>query len=141
MSNKPRIRISTADADRLDALLATLPPASPARTALEAELTRADIIDSKSMPADVIMMNSQARFRVLTSGEEHCLRLVYPKDVDSRGGTVSVLAPVGSALLGLAAGDEIDWGLPDGNAVRVRVMEVVHQPARSAAGSAPTDRV
>jgi regulator of nucleoside diphosphate kinase len=128
----PDIVISSVDAGRLEHLLASLPARSVAgRESLEAELARARIVDPKEMPPDVVTMNSEVRFRVLTTGTEKCLRLVYPKDADDSGGTVSVLAPIGSALLGLSRGDEIDWSAPGGGTVRVRIEEVTYQPERS----------
>lgn len=128
----PDLIISSVDARRLENLLESLPARSfPGKEALEVELARARIVDPKDMPPDVVTMNSQVRFRVLTTGTEKSLRLVYPKDADDSGGTVSVLAPVGSALLGLSRGDEIDWPAPGGGTVRVRIEDVMYQPERS----------
>src|SRR3546814_8305637 len=61
------------------------------------------------MPGDVISMNSTARFLDENSGEERELTLVYPRDATGEPGRVSILAPVGSALLGLRVGQSIDW--------------------------------
>jgi regulator of nucleoside diphosphate kinase len=60
-----------------------------------------------------------------------CLTLVYPKDVGGEHERISVLAPVGSALLGLSVGDEIEWPRPGGGRSIVRVTDVVYQPERS----------
>ena len=51
--------------------------------------------------------------------------------MDASGGTISILAPVGSALLGLTEGDEIEWPSPGGGALRVRIMEILYQPERA----------
>jgi regulator of nucleoside diphosphate kinase len=128
----PKVILSSVDASRLENLLESLTARSfPGKDALEAELARASIVEPKDMPPDVVTMNSEVRFRVLNNDTERCLRLVYPKDADESGRTVSVLAPVGSALLGLSCGDEIDWPAPGGGTVRVRIEEVTYQPERA----------
>jgi regulator of nucleoside diphosphate kinase len=132
LNTMPEVVVSSVDASRLEKLLASLPARSVSgREALEAELARARIVDPKDMPPNVVTMNSEVRFRILSSDTERCLRLVYPKDADDSGGTVSVLAPIGGALLGLSCGDEIDWPAPGGATVRVRIEEVTYQPERS----------
>jgi regulator of nucleoside diphosphate kinase len=129
---KPRVTLSSLDYDRLEALLDSLPDnAFPAKAALQAELDRADIIEPEQMPPDVVTMNSTVRFALLESSETFSLTLVYPKDADGKGERISVLAPVGSALLGLSAGDEIEWPGPGGKPIRVRIVEVVYQPERA----------
>lgn len=132
MSTAPNITVSELDAERLEALLDKLPAdAFPGRAALEAELDRADIVDPKEVPPDVVTMNSTIRFLVASTGEEFTLRLVYPKDVDESGGTVSILAPVGSALLGLTQGDKIEWPKPGGGTLKVELVEILYQPERA----------
>src|SRR5690606_2867155 len=107
---KPRIIVSSLDAERLEDLIDSLHgTAIPGKDQLAAELERADVVDPKDVPPTVVTMNSTVRFKVENSGEEFQLTLVYPKDVDSSGGSISVLAPVGSALLGLSQGEEIEW--------------------------------
>lgn len=132
MSTRPNIIISDLDAGRLDRLLESLPDgAFPGKAALEAELLRAEVRPSREVPPSVVTMNSTVRFRVLSSSEEFRLTLVYPKDVDASGGTISVLAPVGSALLGLAEGSAISWPAPGGGELVVRIEEVLYQPERA----------
>ncbi|ABI60304.1 MULTISPECIES: nucleoside diphosphate kinase regulator [Nitrosomonas] len=132
MSVKPKIMISSLDAERLEMLLDSLPQSVfPGRDDLEAELARADVVDPEEIPPTVVTMNSTVRFRVESSAEEFCLTLVYPKDVDTSGEKISILAPVGSALLGLSQGDEIEWPKPGGGVLRVRIVEVTYQPERS----------
>ena len=131
MKPKPKIVLSSLDAERIEKLLETLPADAPNRTALEAELARADVVDPKDVPPTVVTMNSTVRFRVASSDEEFQMTLVYPKDVDAGGNTVSVTAPVGSALLGLSQGDEIDWPKPGGGELRLRIEEVTYQPERA----------
>lgn len=132
MSVKPKIMISSLDAERLEILLDSLPQSVfPGRDDLEAELARADVVDPEEIPPTVVTMNSTVRFRVESSAEEFCLTLIYPKDVDTSGEKISILAPVGSALLGLSQGDEIEWPKPGGGVLRVRIVEVTYQPERS----------
>lgn len=83
------------------------------------------------MPANVVTMNSTVRFVIAPSEETFRLRLVYPQDMADEGGTISILAPVGSALLGLCQEDEIEWPKPGGGVLRVRIKEIIDQPERS----------
>lgn len=129
---KPNIVISSVDAARLEALLQSLPAhAFPGREDLEAELARAEIVEPRDIPPTVVTMNSTVRFSIESSSKEFHLTLVYPKDADASGGTISILAPVGSALLGLSKGDEIEWPRPGGGMLRVRIEDVTYQPERA----------
>jgi regulator of nucleoside diphosphate kinase len=132
MLKKPKIVVSSLDAERLESLLESLRDhAFPGKEDLEAELARAEIVDPKEIPPTVVTMNSTVRFKIESSSREFELTLVYPKDADTSGGTISVLAPVGSALLGLSKGDEIEWPKPGGGVLRVRIEEVTYQPERA----------
>jgi len=133
VNTRPKVVISSRDAERLEALLGSLRgQALPGKAELEAELDRAEVLEPERMPPTVVTMNSTVRFRVASSDDEFQLTLVYPKDVDQSGGTISVLAPVGSALLGLSQGDEIEWPKPGGGVLQVRIEEIVYQPERAA---------
>ena len=128
---KPPIIVSTQDADRIDVLLSSLPKGSfPGQAFLEAELERAQLVEPQEVPPTVVTMNSTVRFRN-ADGEEFSMTLVYPRDMDDKGGTISILAPVGSALLGLSQGDEIEWPKPGGGQLKVTIVEVVYQPERA----------
>lgn len=132
MNNRPPIVISSLDADRLDKLLDSLPTrAFPGKAELEAELARADVVEPTKVPPTVVTMNSTVKFQVASSSHAFTLTLVYPKDMDSSGSKISILAPVGSALLGLSQGDEIAWPKPGGGMLQVRIEEVVYQPERA----------
>ncbi|HSO82187.1 nucleoside diphosphate kinase regulator [Thiocapsa sp.] len=132
MSTRPNIILSTTDAERLERLMDSVDTADfPGKADLEAELSRAIVVDAKDIPPKVVTMRSTVKFRIESSAEERCLTLVYPSDVDDSGRTISILAPVGSALLGLSEGDEIDWPKPGGGILRVRIEEVTYQPERS----------
>lgn len=133
MTNKPPIVLSARDMDRLEALLESLPAGSfPGEVALRAELDRAEVVEPGDVPPTVVTMNSTVRFRMADSDEDFRLTLVYPRDADGSGGKVSILAPVGSALLGLAVGDEIEWPRPGGGVMQLTIAEVLYQPERSA---------
>jgi regulator of nucleoside diphosphate kinase len=132
MTARPPLIISSLDASRLEQLLETLPVQDfPGRSDLEEELARAEIIEPRDMPPTVVTMNSTVRFKVASTGQTFELTLVYPRDTDSSGKTVSVLAPVGSALLGLSQGDEISWPGPGGRELQVGIEEVTFQPERA----------
>lgn len=132
MVTQPKITISSLDLTRLEALLDAMPNgAFPGKAALESELARADIVEPQDMPSTVITMNSTVRFRVESTNELFELTLVYPKDMDSSGAKISIIAPVGSALLGLSVGDAIEWPKPGGGLISVRVEDVLYQPERA----------
>ena len=132
LNTKPEIIISSLDADRLYALMESLPANSFAgEKELEAELGRANIVEPHEVPATVVTMNSTVNFVVESTGEEFTLTLVYPKNIDSIGDKISILAPVGSALLGLSQGDQIEWPKPSGGLVTVTIKEVTYQPERA----------
>lgn len=95
--------------------------------ALQTELDRASIVSAEQVPADVITMHSQVRIRDLGSGQEMVFTLVYPRGVDLEKCKISVMSPLGTALLGYRAGDVLDWPVPDG-VRRLQVVEVAYQP-------------
>jgi regulator of nucleoside diphosphate kinase len=131
MDKRPAIFLTSQDQDRLEALIDSLPAAAfPGKAELLAELDRAEVVEPQDVPPDVVTMNSKVRF-ALESGEEFCLTLVYPKDIDGSADRISILAPVGSALLGLSTGECIEWPGPRGGMLKVRIMEVVYQPERA----------
>ena len=124
----PPIVMSSLDWDRLDQLMAD--PANrrlPVAAALQRELDRARIVEPNEVPPEVVTMNSTIRFMDETSKAESELTLVYPVAAGAAG-TVSVLAPVGSALLGLSVGQTIAWPMPGGRTAQLRVLEVLRQP-------------
>jgi regulator of nucleoside diphosphate kinase len=132
MSTKPKITISSRDAERLESLLDGLGDTQfPGRSALIEELDRANIVAPEDMPPNIVTMNSTVRFRQSDSGNEFSLTLVYPKDKRDSDDTLSILAPVGGALLGLKEGDEIEWPKPGGGVLSVQIIEVTYQPERA----------
>lgn len=132
MQAKPNIVVSTLDLDRLEALMASTPERGfPGKASLQAELDRADVREPEDMPSDVVTMNSTVRFQLLDSGESFVQTLVYPRDIDGSPDRISILAPVGGALLGLKVGDTIEWPGPGGKPLAVRIVEIVYQPERA----------
>ena len=129
MATSPPITVSSRDLERLERLLeAPAVAALPAAAALGHELERANVVAPADMPADVVTMNSEVTCEDEVSGETHRLTLVYPPDADVDQHKVSVLAPVGTALLGLSVGQSIDWNAPGGRSLRLRVTGIDYQP-------------
>ncbi len=95
--------------------------------ALECELTRAQIVPPGDVPADVITMNSRAELVDLETAERMEFTLVYPADADIDAGKISILAPLGAAMIGYRVGDEFKWFVPYGER-RLRVTAVRFQP-------------
>jgi regulator of nucleoside diphosphate kinase len=101
---------------------------------LKEELREAEIVSSDQIPPDVVTMNSRVRLKDLDSGRESIYVLVFPRDADVSQGRISVLAPIGTAIIGYRAGDVIVWSVPAGER-RFKLEEILYQPeaARHAA--------
>ena len=93
---------------------------------LEAELDRAEVVEPEAIPPDVVTMNSEVRLKDLDSGNIIVYRLVFPSQARTEN-SISVLAPIGMAMLGYQVGDIIEWPVPRGIR-RLRVLEVLFQP-------------
>lgn len=130
MQTAPEIVISSLDLQRLEGLLAALSTPTPGTVALQAELDRAEVRLPREMPPSVVTMNSVVVFEIEESRERFELALRYPRDA-GHPGAVSILAPVGSALLGLSVGQSIEWPLPSGKTRSVRVVDIAYQPERA----------
>ena len=100
---------------------------------LKYEINRARIVRSTDVPKDVVTMNSRVRVRDLDSGDAVVFSLVYPSSPLAAGTdhlaemTVSVLAPIGTAVLGYRVGDTIEWDVPAG-VRRLKIEDVLFQP-------------
>lgn len=126
---RPAIIINEFDAERIDRLLELPAYAnSPVAGALNEELDRAQMCPPEQVPPDVVSMNSQVRFRDLTSGEERVRTLVFPTQMTDSNTQLSLLAPVGAALIGLRVGSTIHWELPGGASTHLEVLELLYQP-------------
>lgn len=106
-------RLRQCDTERLDEL--------------ESELNRATILDLNEVPADAVTMNSRVRIKDLSSGRELTYQIVFPKDANISENRISVLAPIGTALLGYRAGTSVEWRVPSGMR-RLRILDVEYQP-------------
>lgn len=124
----PSIILTRLDVQRLERLIATQDENSPGVQALQAELDRAEqVVGHDEVPAGLVTMNSRVHCREEGSGKDYHLKLVYPQDAGVEG-TVSVLAPIGSALLGLQVGQHIDWPAPGGKTLKLTLLAVEYQP-------------
>jgi regulator of nucleoside diphosphate kinase len=129
MTPSPTITISSLDLARLEALLDSHEADDASTTeALWAELDRARVLEPEEMPPDVVTMNSRVRFRMEPTGGEFERSLAYPRDLDGAPDRISILAPVGAALLGLSVGQRIEWSVPGGGTVGVRILDIPYQP-------------
>ena len=100
---------------------------------LDDELDRARVVAASEIPSDVVTMNSKLALRELDTGEEMIFTVVFSSEANADEHRISVLAPLGTAVLGYRAGDAIEWAVP-GRTRRVRIESVLYQP--EAAGSA-----
>lgn len=130
MSNKP-IHITQFDLHRLQQLLE-----DASRTnfrgredlaGLQAELARAEIVAPQTVSHNVITMNSTVVLLDLETGDEETYTLVFPETADIAAGKISVLAPVGTAMLGYEVGDTFEWVVPAGKR-RLQIKEILYQP-------------
>ncbi|MDH5662210.1 MAG: nucleoside diphosphate kinase regulator [Elusimicrobiota bacterium] len=94
---------------------------------LEGELNRGKVVKAKKIPKDVITMNSKVRLKDLGTQEEMIYQLVFPDDADPDQNKISILAPIGTALIGYRVGDVIEWKVPAGLR-KLKVLEVLYQP-------------
>ena len=131
MSNLPQIYLSQNDMDRLLSLIEA--QRGKRYEKLERELVRATVMPREKIPRDVVTMNSRVIFENETTGEKREVTLVYPDNSDIDTGKISVLVPIGTALLGLRTGESIDWDLPDGKKQRYRIVAVPYQPESAGA--------
>lgn len=99
---------------------------------LELELDRAKIISDDDVPADLVTMNSKLKFLNVEENKEMIITIVYPSDANFAEGRISVLASMGSALLGLRIGQEIKWMFPNGKTKTLKILEVIYQPEANA---------
>lgn len=97
---------------------------------LRGELERAQIVAPQEIPGDVITMNSTVALTDLDTGEEETYTLVYPENADMTQGKVSILAPIGTAMLGYRVGDVFEWEVPAGKR-RLKVTKIHYQPEAS----------
>jgi regulator of nucleoside diphosphate kinase len=124
------IQITRFDKTRLMRLLRSLDAAQENRGEiedLERELERGIEVDSTDVGSDVVTMNSTVRVTDLDANTTHLYTIVFPSDTDFDKGRISILSPLGTALLGFRAGDVVTWEMPRGTR-RLRIEELVYQP-------------
>ena len=132
MPDKGKIYISEFDLKRLKELIKVAEEFGDKRVVrylevLDEELDRAESMTPQEMPHDVITMNSSFRLRNLDTNEKAVFTLVFPREADSAKGKISILAPIGTAVLGYRIGDVIEWEVPAGSK-RFKVEEIMYQP-------------
>jgi regulator of nucleoside diphosphate kinase len=121
MPRKPAIRITRSDQDRLWRLAVSCYRKNPVvAEQLLAELDRAHVVDDSRVAAHVVRMGSTLRFTT-DAGDDRTVTLVYPSEADTSKGKVSILTPIGAALIGLSAGQSIHWRDFDGRSHRLTV--------------------
>lgn len=121
MASHPPIIVASEDREQL--LLLIDQSAAEIGEQLEAELERAQIVPLEEVPTDVVTMDSELEYEDALTGRRRQVRLVYPGEADAASGRVSVLAPLGCALLGLRKGQAISWRMPGGDR-SIRVVDV-----------------
>lgn len=94
---------------------------------LERELFKADVVPPAGIPPDVITMNSRVCLQDMETGEDLVYSLVFPADADLESGKISVLAPIGTAMIGYRVGDTIKWQVPAGTR-KFKVKSMLYQP-------------
>ncbi|HOV87283.1 MAG TPA: nucleoside diphosphate kinase regulator [Syntrophobacteraceae bacterium] len=132
MAKKRTIYVTEFDLNRLNKLIEALGDEPEMRDRkyleeLDEELHRARVVPPKSIPRDVITMNSKVRVRDLDSGTETTYQLVFPGDANVQQNKISILAPIGTAIIGYRAGDVVEWEVPAGRK-RMKIEEILYQP-------------
>ncbi|MBN1128526.1 MAG: nucleoside diphosphate kinase regulator [Chitinispirillaceae bacterium] len=94
---------------------------------LEGELDRGVVVKPGEIPPDVVTMNSTVHLRDLETKEEITCRLVFPANADADQGCISILAPIGTALLGYRVGDTVEWKVPAGM-TKLKIEKILYQP-------------
>lgn len=123
MASKPKIILTKNVYERLWKLLESVPEDTTTNQ-LEEELERAKIVAPTKLPSDVVTMHSQVTFTVETTGKTFTYTLVYPSELDDDNKKLSILSPVGSAIIGLREGQNIDWPIGRAQPTRVHVKSV-----------------
>ena len=124
--------LTEQDYNRLKHLLAELTRQSRGMQAgletLEEILDLARVVHPEKVPENVVTMNSRVLFEDVRTRDKGTVTIVYPADVDSSKSKISVLSPVGAALIGESEGKEVELPLPHGQTRRIRIMNVLYQP-------------
>lgn len=129
----PEIKITRWNYYRLDSLLATHTDKWCWRAVkfLAQELRRSTVLDDSQIPPNVATMRSRVEFRVEGTGMRQIATLVYPGEGHLYDDAISILTPVGSALIGLSEGQSISYAAPDGSATTISMLRILFQPEAS----------
>lgn len=130
--NRPPLIIDVAQYHRL-AELALGEQQETARQLLD-EIERADLRTADEIPGDVVTIGAEVTYVDTRTRQPRTITLSYPHEADIGAGRISVLTPVGAALLGLSVGQTIEWAMPDGDATELTVVSVRTEPSREKAG-------
>lgn len=123
--SKPRIKMTADDHERLSRLAASAMDRAPeVASFLSDEIDRVQIVRGGTAEGDFARMGSRVDFRDNSTGRMQSVTLVYPGDADIEQGKVSILTPIGAALIGLSKGQSIDWATRTGEIRRLTVLEV-----------------
>jgi len=133
MSGKP-IHITAFDLERLQKLILDAQSTEYRKSEylenLRTELNRAIIVKPQEIPPTVVTMNSTIELVDMDTNEEEVYTLVFPENADISKGKISILAPIGTAMLGYEIGDVFEWDVPAGKR-RLRVERIIYQPEAS----------
>ena len=103
---------------------------------LEEEIERARIVPQAQIPPDVVTMRSRVRIVDMRTGEQLVYQIVYPHEANYAAQKISILAPIGMALLGYSAGTEIEWQVPSGSRrLRIEAVEQQSNASRTSAAA------
>jgi len=131
MRNQNNIFITGCDFERLNELLKTIEKDSSRDQGsieeLKKEIERAEIVSLGKIAGDVVTMNSRVLLKDMDTCEEFSFQIVFPSDADIDAGKISILAPVGTALLGYTVGDIVTWEVPSGMR-KLKIKEMLYQP-------------
>ena len=129
--------VSTADATALGLMLGERRRShaleAAAAEALADLLSAAHVVADDALPRDRVAMGSQVTYEQLPDGARRTVTLVFPVDADAGNGRISVLSPIGLALLGRARGASVEPALPDGRRLRIRILALEREPLKEAA--------
>lgn len=129
--NNRQIFITDFDLERLEELIENASRRSSRDgkhlEELELELLKADVVPPAGIPPDVITMNSRVCLQDMETGDDLVYTLVFPPDADLERGRISVLAPIGTAMIGFRVGDTIQWQVPAGTR-KFKVKSMLYQP-------------
>jgi len=129
---KPKIVVSDIDHERLTILAGNVSEKlEDVAEELMQELDRAKVVPQKKLAADVVRMGSTVEFRS-NDGHERKVTLVYPGEADIAVGRISILTPIGTALIGLTPGQSMSWIARDGKAHELSIISVSNAEAVSA---------